>query len=187
MSAKQGVAPNIKSQKLNLALQKAKANIDNYRIKLDRITSDIKELEVYLRTSGITQKFEFAVAKWLNDPEEDSTQKPQPIGGVYWDYIVWEKHDDKIFRLMHVQYKKDSDGSYSWNFEKPLMESSVATRIRLFPHLDKFLIALSEAVAIKDILDTDLEAKETKDVEELNFFDDEVEDEESDEQSDILL
>lgn len=148
----------INSTSLATVLKKAKPTFEGYKIKLDKMTSDIKEVEDFLKQTGISQKYECFLLGWTEYPEENPSQKPVSADkAIFMDYLCWKKPDDgNSFRLFHELYYTDEfTGETSLNSAKPLLESSVNVRIRLFPHLGKFITGLSESIKITEINDPD--------------------------------
>ena len=143
--------PMINSPTLANTLSKIKPRLDGYKQQLDNLTSDIREVENFIRASGIGEEFHFTVVNWAVDPEETINQLPK-TGGSFSDSLSWEKWDEsRTFRLVHRLYAEDDFSEFHVVFSKPLLESSVNTRKRVFPYLNSFLEELSEAVSVKDV------------------------------------
>lgn len=142
--------PIIHSSTLANTLNKVRPRLENYKQELDNLTSDIREVENYIRAAGVAQSFCFTATHWSLDPEENIGQMPRSKGS-YWDNLSWERYDDsKTFRVIHTLWFEGDFGSESVVFSKPLLESSVNTRKRVFPYLNKFIEELSSAIAVKD-------------------------------------
>lgn len=143
-------APNINSPSLAKTLNKVKPLFEGYKQQLDNLTSDIREVESFIRTSGIGEEFYTTVVYWSSHPDEYPNQIPLSHG-AYRDNLSWEKHDEsKSFRLMHRLFVEDDYQNLDLVTCKPLLESSVNTRKRVFPYLNKFLEQMSEAVSVKE-------------------------------------
>ncbi len=143
--------PVIHSPTLAHTLNKVRPRLENYKQELDNLTSDIREVENYIRAAGIAQSFYFTATYWSQNPEENIGQIPK-LKGAYWDSLSWDKHDDsKTFRVIHTLWCEDDFcNENDVVFSKPLLESSVNTRKRVFPYLNKFIEELSSAIAVKD-------------------------------------
>lgn len=143
--------PVINSPTLAKTLKKVRPQLENYKQQLDNLTADIREVENFVRSAGIAQEYRYIVANWKYNPEVVLGQTPGPHG-AFWDKLSWLKHEDsKTFKLVHsLCSENDFTCEEEIIFSKPLLESSVNTRKRLFPYLSKFLEELSAAVAVKD-------------------------------------
>lgn len=143
-------APNINSPSLAKTLNKVKPLFEGYKQQLDNLTSDIREVENFIRASGIGEEFHTTLVHWFSNPDENLNQTPLSHGS-YRDNLSWERHDEsKSFRLIHRMYALDDFDNLDLVSNKPLLESSVNTRKRVFPYLNKFLEELSQAVSVKE-------------------------------------
>ena len=156
--------PVINSPTLAKTLSKIKPRLEGYKHQLDNLTSDIREVENFVRASGIAEEFHFTVVNWALNPEETINQAPKK-NGSYSDCISWEKHEEsRTFRLVHTLFAEDDFSEFHVVFSKPLLESSVNTRKRVFPYLNSFLEEFSEAISVKEPPKTirDLISQETE-------------------------
>jgi|GEM_PF-5288367 hypothetical protein len=142
--------PSLNSQSLSNTLKKVKPCLENYKAQLDNLTSDIKEVENFIRASGVAQSFYCTVVYWMENPEENIGLAPKSQGR-FWDILSWERHEEsKSFRLMHSLWYEDHYENQDVVFSKPLLESSVNTRKRVFPYLNKFIEELSSAISVPE-------------------------------------
>ncbi|GEM_PF-5128729 len=145
MSTVKTEVPALNDSKISDALESADSVFDTYQNSLDRISDDIKNLEAYLQSKGITCELEFP----FRNTDEG------------YDNLAWTKDESSNkFRLHCVFFKwartadgKDlaynEDGGSIEVFHKktPLIQCCSSVRIEAVKSLPRLVEELSEKVA----------------------------------------
>lgn len=152
-----GQFPHINAPSIASALQQVKPTFDCYKSKLDKMTSDIREVESFLKQSAYTQHFVMHVAGWASHPEIAPYPKKYDVKNpIFSEHLSWQKLEDQNSFRLYYELLAISDFTEEMEliYIKPLIETSVLTRKRMFPFIPKFLISLSEELSINGISDS---------------------------------
>lgn len=96
--------------KVKTTLSEVKQIFTKYEAKLNIISDDIREIELFLESSSVRIPFELNYETFM----------------LSWDR---EFEEEKKFRLLYTDEK----------ITKPLLETKVQIRMNVHPHLDKFI------------------------------------------------
>lgn len=145
------------SKSLNDALEKTKASLENYSQNVIQISQDIKSLEELLQNYGINLPFAHVAICEIVDTDIPPTAAES---GCYTEHhsieqIAWEKstkEKDEPFRLFYKKFtqmvEKNIDffpieGELIQVDSRPLVETPVPIRLRMYPQLSIFLEKLA--------------------------------------------
>jgi hypothetical protein len=127
--------PQFHDASLNKALERAAPKIETFTSRLDRLSSDIKQLEAYLEQSAV---------------RVPTRVKLERTPGSYGEYIAWDLGEPDRFRIIY--YLQDGD-DYESN-KSVLIEAPIAVRVRAKARLADLLRAVGEAAQLGQEEDT---------------------------------
>jgi hypothetical protein len=167
----QPVRPKVSDPKLKSALDRVGPEIENYHANLDAISNDIKSIEQYLTASGVRMAARVRIGGTngaLTDGDIDVMGNYS--GGIYEDAesIEWApvNGDDDRWRLMWVLVRNHGELELCENIaiagptyngpserleRKPLIETSVAVRLRAHKHLAALVEEVGKMVEVRPL------------------------------------
>lgn len=166
------------SPELEQAYARAQSGLANYKARLDGISNDIKTLEKAFEAS------QFNVATWVTVSSYCEGAKENGSVDQISHQLGWASTGDR-FRLMYRRLMWEgymevcegvaltAPGEYGSNateFEKPLIETPVQTRLEMHEHLPKLVIAIGAAADPK-LADEVSKEKEDSDLKALEALD----------------
>lgn len=159
------------SKKLSDSFHKSKESLEDYAQSITQVSHDIRFLELLLKNYGLNSPFktlfgtEIGMVLTSRDEESDKVD----IEHHYYEYVSWEineKEKKPSFRIFYKKYerqvKPQSEGasqSNAVNFNRsapsdaklvenrPLVETPVLTRLKIYPYLPLFLEKLAEELS----------------------------------------
>ena len=165
------------SPELEQAYARAQKGLANYQARLDGISNDIKLLEKAFEASR------FNVETWATAREGIEDQASSGSLDQIAHQLGWAKAGDR-FRLIYrrqrwegyividdgiVMRDPGEYGSYATELEKPLIETSVETRLEMHRHLSALVLAVGRTAdaALEEELSLEQEVANLKAVEAL--------------------
>lgn len=134
-SSKSSESIKFHSKNLNDAFKKVSHIFDMHQQDINSVSSDIKTLEAYIQSRNIVVSY----------------SKEYHVGEGTKYRLHWDKPNEetKEFRLLCgvEQYEVEND---MWREvdERPLIESSLPTRMAIYPYLADFMQSVANAITI---------------------------------------
>ncbi len=146
---------NFNSPELQKAFEHIEPILTQHKTQLDQISSDIKEVERFIRGCGVHFPFRFLCRERTKVIDEDPFHH-QKREMLYRDYLCWDKSKDGQFRLLYEVEEQltivDNGASAVQPSQKikcrPLIEAKVKVRLELYPELPQFLEAMATELQV---------------------------------------
>ena len=163
--------PEVSDRELRDALDLVGSHIENYNSNLDAISKDIKAIEGYLTDSGVrvNEYVRIGYTEEFTDGDYDAGRNY--AGGIQRDVenIEWGPvdGDGSRWRLMYCKFRRFGQidicegvalagptyaGASQYLESKPLIETSVAIRLRAHQQLPKLLEKIAKAVEVRPMV-----------------------------------
>jgi hypothetical protein len=153
------------SKKLSDSFHKSKESFEDYVQNISQVSHDIRFLELLLKNYGLNSPFKSLFAhelKTMARTDETESTKAHIEHHVY-EYVsgeINEKEKKPSFRIFYKKYEvrlrpSDEAGPTSCNISedskilenRPLVETPVLTRLKIYPYLPTFLEKLAEELS----------------------------------------
>jgi hypothetical protein len=159
--------PAFQSSTLRNAVAASRDALEGFNAARDAVSNDIKTLEAYLLSTGVTQTFRFALGKSIaTDGNDAAFASALEYGGgasgtIEENAIVWGETTGGKWRLLFETNSWDGSvevdapgGPYFWDEAtlsrevKPLIETKLEIRIAYYEHLPQFIRAFADTLRI---------------------------------------
>ena len=156
------------SKKLNAAFEKSKETLEGFIQDISQVSQDIRFLELILKNYALHSPFHSLFSHELRMiPEERDESGKMDVEHNVYEFVSWEineKQKKASFRIFYKKYEArllpntekvesvpqinccaPKDAKLQEN--RPLVETSVSTRLRIYPYLPTFLEKLAEELS----------------------------------------
>jgi hypothetical protein len=159
--------PKFSSPELQKAIDAARPALEGADDAKSRLSTDLKQLESYLREVGLSQAFRLSTGKGFSpedtrDAEVNLDATGSASGFIEEESLLWAKDGNGRFRLLYEQCRWEGGvdvdmpgGPYYWvestlaREVKPLIEASFEVRKRMYEsHVVDFVNAIVKQVRI---------------------------------------
>ncbi len=146
---------NFNSPELQKAFEHIEPILTQHKTQLDQVSSDIKEVERFIRGCGVHFPLRFLCRERSKVIDEDPFHH-QKKEMLYRDYLCWDKSKDGQFRLLYeVEEQLSIVDNGTSGVEpmqvikrRPLIEAKVKVRLELYPELPRFLEAMASELQL---------------------------------------
>jgi hypothetical protein len=158
--------PAFASPELQAALDEARESLEGVDEARNRVSGDIKALETYIVSLGLTAPFRYSLGKTLLPDDEQNVAASLELGGCASGTIeeialLFGKDEHGNLRLLYEVCQWDGcidvdmpGGPYYWDEDtlrrdvKPLIETRFDIRKQVYSQLPAFVAGLGEHYAI---------------------------------------
>ena len=159
--------PKFSSPELQQAVDAARQALEGADDAKTRLSNDLKELEVYLRETGLAQEFRMDTGKGFCPTDQREAEISLDMAGsasgfIEEEALVWAKDNSGRFRILYEKCRWEGGvdvdvpgGPYYWDDStlereaKPLIETPFGVRKRMYEtHVVDFVNAIAKQVRI---------------------------------------